>query len=271
MVSQVLFPELSNASVPLVAAVVYTLWSPKSKVGACMRVQQELSINFCFAFLSADWTMLVSDKSPASGIIARALTDLHSQWGFLSLGISRFHHQMVLCNLNLLTRNYFLHLFTLPLFRGKYWWFWLPAAKMFSHKPANLLAWDAYLLDKHTWVQKQTPNMSNATSLLSLFWPSTPSTHYFLFLDSLFFFSMHWSYINVWLHVWRVKDSIKHLSNEAHPLTSLTSPDFLMKEVRTACLRMNCGLWTSPEQRWGWIFHKMEKLEDFSHKSMLFS
>lgn len=139
MVSQVLFPELSNASVPLVAAVVYTLWSPKSKVGACMRVQQELSINFCFAFLSADWTMLVSDKSPASGIIARALTDLHSQWGFLSLGISRFHHQMVLCNLNLVTRNYFLHLFTLPLFRGKYWWFWLPAAVFTqASKPASL-------------------------------------------------------------------------------------------------------------------------------------
>lgn len=33
MVSQVLFPELSNASVHLVAAVLYTLWSHKSKVG----------------------------------------------------------------------------------------------------------------------------------------------------------------------------------------------------------------------------------------------
>lgn len=54
MVSQVLFPELCNASVHLVAAVVHTLWSHKSKVGGCMREQQGFSINFCFAFLTGD-------------------------------------------------------------------------------------------------------------------------------------------------------------------------------------------------------------------------
>lgn len=113
MVPQVLFPELSSASIHLVAAVVYTLWSHKSKVSGCMTEQQGFSINFCFAFLTADWTMLVADKSPGTRITAKALTDLHSQWGFLSLGISRFHLQMVVCKWNLVSGNYFLYIFSL--------------------------------------------------------------------------------------------------------------------------------------------------------------
>lgn len=56
---------------------------------------------------------------------------------------------------------------------------------------------------------------------------------------------------------WRTPLSIwmiKHISK-----LPLTSPDFLLQEVRATCWGMDCGLWTSPEQRWGWMSHRNGK------------
>lgn len=162
-----------------------------------------------------------------------------------------------------------IHLFTLPLFRGKYWCFWLPAAEMLSDMPANLLAWVAYLLHKHTWVQKQTLSISNATSLLPLCWPFSPPTYHFLFLDTLFFFSAHWSCTNVRFQVrWRTLSSIQVVMH-IFRLPS-TSPGFLLQEVRAAEeWTLDFGLLLSRDGAGCLI--EMEKLEDFSHKSVLIS
>lgn len=155
---------------------------------------------------------------------------------------------------------------TLHVFRGKYWCFGLLVTctwALFSYtsKPAGLgwiFAGQAHLC----WVQKQTLDVATSPACSPCVGLLVHLLTIFLF-DILFFFSTRWNCINVCLQVWRVKDSIKRLSHNAHLQTSFCGRSGLPAEKWTVHFRRLLsreGAGCLPE---------MEELEDFSRKLIL--